>query len=78
MRNQLAENAAGCHIDYDAPLLHRFSCQLLTSGGQVTSARVYAESKDEAEKMLKDACYHYRNLSPSICDVHPDQEKGIF
>lgn len=58
--------------------LFRFSCQLLNSSGQASSARIYAESIHEAEQILKDACYQYANLSPSVCDVHPDQMKGIF
>lgn len=77
MRNQLAENES-CHVDYDAPPLARFSCQLLNGNGQVTSARVYAESMQEAESLLRAANYRFENLSPSLSPVHPAQEKGIF
>lgn len=65
-------------IQLDSPLLNRYSCQLLASNGTVSSARVYAESQDEAEQMLKASCYKYANLALSGDKVHFLQEKGIF
>lgn len=77
MASQLAENET-CSIGCDTPTLRRFSCQLLNNNGQVTSARVYADNKGEAESMLNEACYKYANLSESADLIHPDQQKGIF
>lgn len=78
MHIQVADSLQVGIDNLDDHTLRRFSCQLLNDNGQVTSARVYAESEDEAKRMLNDACYKYANLAPANALVHHSQVKGIY